>query len=670
MNPNKLAEQMGDKLPASAINLLTDDNQKDALAGVVWSYFEESKRDRQVFEQQWMKDRNQYEGIYSEKVRKNIKDGFSDAYMRLTRAKVRLMDAWMNDMLFPGGSSSEFWSIAATPMPELSAENTERVINRAIQLTLMTAQQELQRPLYPEEAQQLAEQVRTEMDQEKVAAVVDEAAEEAVANMRRLMKDQISESSYVKENMKVIHSGNLYGTGVLKGPMTEAVVKPRWVQNPETGQYGMMNVEERRPFYQFVDLWDLYPDLSASCPEDAGYMIERHVLPRHKVRKLKNQMGMDAEKIDQYLLEVPGGDAERLWHETAREGDSKPFISRHYEVLEMWGMLSGKELQDHGVDIPEDRLNEEFEANVWVLGPYVIKAQLNPTAQESRPYKFYYLEEKEGCIFGRGIAELMADADHLFNAALRMMIDNAARASGPIIEADMDTANMVKNALPWTVVTRGNNSDPQYRAITIHKFPSMVKELMALQQWFKELGDETTTLPAFMGGDEGGLSGAGDTATGLSMLMGAAKITVKDVVNNYDQGVTKPAISDMYHYNMQFSERQDVKGDMEIIAEGSRSLIARELRVQQTKETLQMANNPEDKKYVNRHKLWIRLAEDSALPEGVVRDEEEVDMINELEAQVQKMTDMLVQFEIVDPQTGQMTQKAGQYLAYNQQAAA
>ena len=38
-----------------------------------------------------------------------------------------------------------------------------------------------------------------------------------------------------------------------------------------------------------------------------------------------------------------------------------------YDVLERWGWVTGRQLADAGVDVPDDRLYEDFFCNAWVL---------------------------------------------------------------------------------------------------------------------------------------------------------------------------------------------------------------------------------------------------------------------------------------------------------------
>jgi len=64
------------------------------------------------------------------------------------------------------------------------------------------------------------------------------------------------------------------------------------------------------------------------------------------------------------------------------------------------------------------------------------------------------------------------------------------------------------------------------------------------------------------------------------MLMGSVNITLKDQVKNFDEGVTKPYIRAHYFWNMEFSPKEEIKGDYNIVAKGTTSLIAKEVKLE------------------------------------------------------------------------------------------
>ena len=64
------------------------------------------------------------------------------------------------------------------------------------------------------------------------------------------------------------------------------------------------------------------------------------------------------------------------------------------------------------------------------------------------------------------------------------------------------------------------------------------------------------------------------------MLMGAAQLSVKSVVKNIDDYLLQPLGEAFYAFNMQFDFDPEIKGDLEVKARGTESLMKNEVRSQ------------------------------------------------------------------------------------------
>jgi hypothetical protein len=105
------------------------------------------------------------------------------------------------------------------------------------------------------------------------------------------------------------------------------------------------------------------------------------------------------------------------------------------------------------------------------------------------------------------------------------------------------------------------------------------------------LADESTGFPSFAHGQTG-VMGVGRTASGISMLMNAASGSIKTVIKNTDDYLLKPMGEAFFSFNMQFDYDSDIKGDLEVKARGTESLMANEVRSQRLMQFLQVASNP------------------------------------------------------------------------------
>jgi hypothetical protein len=79
----------------------------------------------------------------------------------------------------------------------------------------------------------------------------------------------------------------------------------------------------------------------------------------------------------------------------------------------------------------------------------------------------------------------------------------------------------------------------------------------------------------------------------------------------------------MYRWNMQFHPDNSIKGDFDVKARGTASLVAREVRAQQLDNFSQMVANPMDAPFIKRDKLLRQRAEAHELSD-VIKTEDEV----------------------------------------------
>ena len=76
------------------------------------------------------------------------------------------------------------------------------------------------------------------------------------------------------------------------------------------------------------------------------------------------------------------------------------------------------------------------------------------------------------------------------------------------------------------------------------------------------------------------------------MLMNAASGSIKGVIKNVDDYLLKPLGEGLFRFNMQFDFDPKIRGDLEVKARGTESLMANEVRSQRLMQFLQVASNP------------------------------------------------------------------------------
>lgn len=637
-----------------------------ALGPKLLAEFATAESDRRATEERWIKDLRQYKGQYDPEVLAAIGPVRSKAFVRKTRVKVKTVDSRVEDLLFPAGSEKN-WEVASTPIPSVSKETRKKVIDGLKQMLAKQMQQmQMQQAAMAQQAQAAGQpmppmppmqppMVTKEMVDEALLAMCKESAKA----MAKVIDDQLTEVSYKRICKLAIHSAHLYGTGIIKGPLIERRIRSTFAH--ENGKWVEKSEVYVVPFVDYVPIWRFYPDMTVDTLDKCRFVYERHLMTHADMAELSSRKSFDKTKIIEHLKANPAGhmNTRLIDNELKIVGDrsaTQGSLDGKYEVLERWGYLTGQELMDAGVKVPEDRLHESFFSNVWVLtNGQVIKAVLQPINGVTWPYHIYYFDKDETSIFGDGLASVMRDDQTMLNAATRLMLDNGALSSGPMFEVNTQLLSNYDSATemgPWKVHLR-NNQLPGTKAIHSIDIPSNLGNLSGLADRFDNNLDEVSAIPRYMTG-ENVSGGAGATKGGLSMLMGAANIMIKDLISSWDEGVTRPFISSLYRWNMQFNKNNDIKGDFDVKARGTASLVAREVRAQQLDNFAAMTANPMDAPFIKRDSLLRQRAEANELTD-VVKTEDEVkaEQDNEqMQAQAKLAQDQ--QTLIIDEMTGKV----------------
>lgn len=611
---------------------ITPDDQGNPLFRIgvdLLGEFAEAERLRRESELRWLNDLRQYKGLY-EPDEESAMQGGSRAFMRKTRVKVESVDARLMDLLFPANRERNF-DVGATPEPSIPDPMQEQITR------LLTEQNQGQVP-----------------DKATLKAAFKAAADTAAAKMATRIDDQLAECKYRDVARAVLHSGNLYGTGILKGPLVERRERVCYAWDSKAKKYGQTSKSFAAPFLAAVPLWRFYPDMAVTKLEDARYTWEHHRLSRNGLAELANRKTFNGKAIKAHINTNPFGETRlRTYEQQLRAlGEQKYLLTNahtgQYDVFERWGWIEAEKLSACGVDVPEDRMHESFFSNIWCLPDgTVIKAVLSPIEGVRWPYHLYYLDHDETSIFGEGLAAIMRDDQKMLNAGLRMLLDNGAVTAGPQFEvyvpafpptADLTTIHPLK-------IWPRTGGDMQYPAVRQLNFNSHMPELVQIMQLFDQNADEVTAIPKFTYGDNP-TRGAAGTMGGLSMLLAQANIALKDFVVSWDEGITKPFITGLYHWNMRFSDDDTIKGDYDVVAKGASSLVAKEVRgaaLNQFASTLQ----PEERILIKWDEVVRQKADTQDLSNVVMSKEEAIQQQQSPEFQrQQQMQQMQLQLQL------------------------
>ena len=407
----------------------------------------------------------------------------------------------------------------------------------------------------------------------------------AAKNMQKKIHDQLEESGANKHLRSASFEMALFGTGIMKGPFAIDKEYPNW--NDE-GTYDPKF--KTVPQVNYVSVWNFYPDPDANNMEEAQYVLERHKMSRSQLRALKKRPYFRDTVIDE-AIQMGENYNKEYWEDDLSDYAPEHGVDR-FEVLEYWGMVDTALIEEQGVEIPAELQDfDELQANIWICNGKLIRMVLNPFKPAKIPYVAAPYELNPYSFFGVGIAENMDDTQTLMNGFMRMAVDNAVLSGNLIVE--VDETNLVPgqdlSLYPGKIFRRQGGAPGQ--AIFGTKFPNVSSENMMLFDKARVLADESTGFPSFAHGQTG-VQGVGRTASGISMLMNAASGSIKTVIKNVDDYLLRPLGEGLFRFNMQFDFDPSIKGDLEVRARGTESLMANEVRSQRLMQFLSVASNP------------------------------------------------------------------------------
>ena len=449
-------------------------------------------------------------------------------------------------------------------------------------------------------------------------------AQEAARRMEKLIHDQIEESNGSSELRSALFECALFGTGIIKGPFNFNKTLNRW-QEDEDGNRNYSPINVRVPRIEFVSIWDFFPDPNATNMDESEYIFHRHRLNRTQLRALGKMPYFDKDQIRECLAMGPNYVEQDYEHELRDEDGSSDYGQGQYEVLEYWGVMDAEYAREVGMEIPDDVDDlDEVQVNAWISNGKLLRAVVNPFTPFRVPYQAFPYERNPYSFFGIGVAENMDDSQQIMNGHVRMAIDNLALSGSLVFDVDETALVGGQNMEVYPGKVFKRQAGVPGTAINGIKFPNTSTENMMMFDKFRQLADEQTGIPSYSHGQTG-VQSMTRTASGMSMLLGAASLNIKTVIKNLDDFLLKPLGESYFQWNMQFLEsRLGVEGDLEVKATGTNSLMQKEVRSQRLTMFLQTVQNPAVAPFIKMNKLISELAYSLDLdPDELMNDPEE-----------------------------------------------
>tara|TARA_R100000329_G_scaffold14436_2_gene14941 strand:- start:409 stop:2577 length:2169 start_codon:yes stop_codon:yes gene_type:complete len=624
-------------------NLKLDESLRVSFVGLLMDRYASAQSARDQDETRWLTAYHNYRGLYGRHIRFRESEK-SRVFVKVTKTKVLAAFGQLVDVVF-GGNKFPI-GVSETNIPEGIEKHAH--LNPSLETTPPQMSEEtateLENPFevgYKGDGRTLKpgatfgsgkfEVVRPEkkLNMTEGLSPIPEAlevspAQEAARRMEKLIHDQIEESNGSSELRSALFECALFGTGIIKGPFNFNKTLNRW-QEDEDGNRNYSPINVRVPRIEFVSIWDFFPDPNATNMDESEYIFHRHRLNRTQLRALGKMPYFDKDQIRECLAMGPNYVEQDYEHELRDEDGSSDYGQGQYEVLEYWGVMDAEYAREVGMEIPDDVDDlDEVQVNAWISNGKLLRAVVNPFTPFRVPYQAFPYERNPYSFFGIGVAENMDDSQQIMNGHVRMAIDNLALSGSLVFDVDETALVGGQNMEVYPGKVFKRQAGVPGTAINGIKFPNTSTENMMMFDKFRQLADEQTGIPSYSHGQTG-VQSMTRTASGMSMLLGAASLNIKTVIKNLDDFLLKPLGESYFQWNMQFLEsRLGVEGDLEVKATGTNSLMQKEVRSQRLTMFLQTVQNPAVAPFIKMNKLISELAYSLDLdPDELINDPEE-----------------------------------------------
>lgn len=507
-----------------------------------------------------------------------------DIRFNLTALKADIANSFLNDALTSSGNADLPWTIQPTPLPDISLDAKERILE-AVRTDITAG-------VFADNPAGLVEVIR----QQKLMAfeAEKEEAKHAADAMLALIADQCAEGGFHRALTDFLQYFTVYPFAVFAGPFITRAPRLSWGRNKPRMR------TEVFPTFRAISPFDFCYSPDSPDTQRGTCVFTRTLWTRRELLDALTLPGYIRDNVMDVLKEADSNmNFPLLWlsHSPDAAGRSLSLWAsntRPVEVLTHYGLVSGRELEEYHFTGLEE--TEYYNAQISMINGKVIQVKVfsDPSMQVRPIYTASFYRTGGDRIAGDGIAQRLRDTERAYIACMQYLMRNASFASAPICEADYRRMRQNLGEGELGRIIAGTmylvESDVAARgepAMKFYHIPSNIPGYVQLMEYFMQLADKVTNIPAALHGEAVG-SGAMRTFRGMSLLQGNAHKALSAATDNIADGVFRPMGQLLYNVNMIYSPDPDVKGDAQIITKGSEGLLQKEMEKQSAMEILQV----------------------------------------------------------------------------------
>lgn len=425
----------------------------------------------------------------------------------------------------------------------------------------------------------------------------------------------------------------LYGTAVYRGPVNNVKCNKnrRSMQTSDGKTVWITSYSETpSPDFDIIKPWFFYPDHRALTIDEAEHATVVWLHTAKTLRNLTKREGFFKDEITELLKAKPISSYYQGFK--IRSADyGNDYLKDKYVVLEWHGTVGIDDLKNLNIEPPYENPLDVYRAEIWVCQGRVIFASLEMLeADDELPFAVSVWEKDPSNFFGFG-AVLLRDPQRVVDKLVKMILDNAGLIALPqaVVNKEMckpidGKPELTPGKIWYTEYPNGKAGD----FIQFFEVPEQLDKLTGVLNLFKDFGNEESLIPLIQGGlADPQIADAG--ATGMAMIMQASTSVLSSKAREWDDCITKKIVSWFYEWNMQYSQKEEIKGDYEVDVQTSTSYLNKVMGQRDLERLcLEFAQNQELQDLLIPDELYrARLSSMNVPYDLIVRSQEEVDKI-------------------------------------------
>ena len=231
------------------------------------------------------------------------------------------------------------------------------------------------------------------------------------------------------------------------------------------------------------------------------------------------------------------------------------FKNDRIKVARFFGKVPKSALSDSS-----DDSGEMVDVIVVMAGGVVVKLDENPYGGKNPAHRCVY-EAVEHEIWGVGVAENNAPHQKVTNAAFRLFMEGKGMALLGTKAVDrskfLPTENFQKFPGKVYQFKPGLSADDKKAAIIDFEEQDVTNGWLDVIRMSEQFSDDDTGITKYTQGDDS--THLNKTATGISMIMNASSLPIKEVIQNIDLMWIEPIIECLIDWNLKYLDPQTVQ---------------------------------------------------------------------------------------------------------------